>query len=70
LVVSVLVAMDYFIGVRLWNLYLALFLSSVLFLPFYKEIPKNELKRYFTVLALSIAAVGLISLKKPIYFSM
>ena len=65
-----LVLIEYFTSPRVWNLFLALFIASIFFVPFYKKLDKKEWIKYAIYLSLSVAAIIYISFKKPIYFSM
>ena len=64
------VTLDYFIGQKVWNLFLALFLSSILTIPIYRKLEKKEWAKYLVVLILSIIVTCIICSKKAIYFSM
>jgi len=70
LVALLIVALNYIIGERVWHLFIALFLISVAFIPFYRDLTKDDYKRYLFILILSLFIVVSISLKKPLYFSM
>jgi len=61
---------DYTVGMRTWNLFLALFLSSLLAIPLYRKLQAQEVKVYIVLLLISVAIVVAISFKKPLYFSM
>jgi len=64
------VTLDYFIGQKVWNLFLALFLSSILTIAIYRKLEKQEWAKYLVVLILSIIVTCIICSKKAIYFSM
>jgi len=64
------VTLDYFIGQKVWNLFLALFLSSILTIQIYRKVEKKECVKYLVVLILSITVAFIICSKKAIYFSM
>ena len=65
-----IILLNYFIGIRVWNQFLALFLSSILFIPLYKNIPTKDYIKFIITLILSLFIVAQISHKAPIYFSM
>jgi len=69
-VASLIVALNYFIGIRVWNQFLGLFLTSILFTPLYKTMSKEDYKKFTITLILALIITTLISLKAPIYFSM
>ena len=70
LVATVLVALDYFYTPRVWNLFLALFFVSVLFVPFYRKLEKTDWVKYITILTISVVLIIKISKLTPHYFSM
>jgi len=70
IVSAIVVTLDYTIGIRTWNLFLGLFLSSILVVPLYRNTQGKELKKYLAILLISIVIVTIISLKKPLYFTM
>ena len=70
LTAAILVTLEYFTSQRTWNLFLALFLASVFFIPLYRELDKKEWIKYFVILLFAISSVILISTHKPLYFSM
>ncbi len=70
LVASLIVALNYFIGIRVWNQFLGLFLSSILFTPLYKKLSKRDYIYFTITLIISLILTLQISSKAPIYFSM
>ena len=70
LVATALVALDYIYTPRVWNLFLALFFVSALFVPFYRKLDKTDWIKYITVLAVCIILIVTISKQQPHYFSM
>ena len=70
LVATVLVSLDYIYTPRVWNLFLALFFSSALFVPFYRKLEKADWIKYIIVLAISTILIIVISKLIPHYFSM
>jgi len=64
----IVVLLDYFSGMHLRNIFLALFLTSIIFVPFYRH--KFNKYLYIFLLFLSIFATFYILSQKPIYFSM
>ena len=70
LVATILVSLDYIYTPRVWNLFLALFFSSALFVPFYRKLEKADWIKYIIVLAISTILIILISKLTPHYFSM
>ena len=70
LVAAILVALDYFYTPRVWNLFLALFFVSALFVPFYRKLEKVDWVKYITVLTITIFFIITISKHTPHYFSM
>jgi len=69
-VASLIVALNYFIGIRVWNQFLGLFLTSILFTPLYKTMSKKDYIKFTITLILALIITIQISLKAPIYFSM
>jgi len=65
-----IVLFNYFIGIRVWNQFLALFLTTLLFTPLYKKFTTNDYKKFTIILIVTIFLIIQISLKSPIYFSM
>ncbi len=59
--------LDYAEGMRVRNLYLALFITSALFMPLYIGI-KNELKKYTALLIAVSLLTAAVLINKPIYF--
>ena len=70
LVATALVSLDYIYTPRVWNLFLALFFVSALFVPLYRKLEKDDWVKYTTVLAVSIILIVTISKHQPHYFSM
>ena len=70
LVATILVSLDYIYTPRVWNLFLALFFVSALFVPFYRKLDKTDWIKYTTVLTISIVLILTISNHTPHYFSM
>ena len=70
LVATTLVILDYIYSTRVWNLFLALFFISALFVPFYRKLDKIDWIKYATVLTASIILIVTISSHTPHYFSM
>ncbi len=70
LVATVLASLDYIYTPRVWNLFLALFFSSALFVPFYRKLEKADWIKYIIVLAISTILIIVISKHTPHYFSM
>jgi len=67
IVAFIIVLLDYFIGHHLRNLYISLFLTSVVFIPFYRS---SITFKYYIVLIVSFLISALILMQKAIYFSM
>ncbi len=70
LVALVSVGLNYTIGVRLWHMFIALFLVMVLTLPLFREIKESEWLKYSLILLFSLTLTVIITLHKPLYFSM
>ncbi len=70
LVATILVTLELLTSQRVWNLFLALFITSILFVPLYRELDKKEWARYLAILIVSTGAITIISSYKPLYFSM
>ncbi len=70
LVATVLVGLDYIYTPRVWNLFLALFFTSALFVPFYRKLEKVDWVKYITILTISTVLIIRISKLTPHYFSM
>ena len=70
LIATILVTLDYVYTQRVWNLFLALFLSSALFVPAYRELEKVEWIKYALIVAVSIILTISISNNTPHYFNM
>jgi hypothetical protein len=67
LVAFIIVMLDFFIGIHIRNIFIALFLTSVIFIPFYRN---NLGYNYYLVLFVSFLISWVILTRKPIYFSM
>ena len=66
-VALITVALDYFVGEHLRNLFLSLYLTSVIFIPIYR----NKIdKKYIIILMFSFAISLYILTLKPLFFSM
>lgn len=70
LVALMVVLLDFFIGVRLWHLFIALFFVTVATLPLFRELKQEDIKKYLLYLLLSLSFIAIITLHKPLYFSM
>ena len=70
LVATILVTLDYIYTPRVWNLFLALFITSTLFIPFYRELKKVDWIKYIVILTISLITIVTISSHTPHYFSM
>ena len=70
LVATILVALDYIYTPRVWNLFLALFLTSSLFVPFYRKLEKSDWIKYALIVTVSAIIIVTISSHQPHYFSM
>lgn len=70
LVAFVSVALNYFIGVRLWHMFIALFIVSIAAVPLYRSLSYKEIRPYLILLSVSFLIVAIISTKKSLYFSM
>lgn len=69
-VAVVAILLNYFIGVRLWHMFIALFLVCVAAVPFVRELKDEERKKYLFYLLFALTFVVIITLNKPRYFSM
>jgi len=67
---AILVSLDYFVGIRVWNLFLALFLTSIAFIPLYRKLNQKEWQIYISFFILALLTTLYISSKTPHYFSM
>lgn len=67
---TLIVLLNYFIGIRLWHQFIALFLASILFTPIYTKLTKEDYLKFTIILLLAFITVFIISIKSPIYFSM
>lgn len=70
LVAAVSVALDYSIGVRLWHMFVALFLTSIIATPLYRRLNEKEIKEFLALLFFAFLIVATVSAKKALYFSM
>ena len=61
---------NYFTGIRVWNQFLALFISSLIFIPLYRNITVSNYKKILFLSIVVFSFVTYISLQKPLYFSM
>ena len=64
------ILLNYFIGVRLWHQFLALFLVTILFTPIYRNLTNYDKKKLTIILLLSLTIAIYISTLKPLFFSM
>jgi hypothetical protein len=64
-----IVTLDYYLGVRLWHQFIALFVSSIIFTPLYTNVNKDY-KKFTIIIVISLIVLLFISIKNPIYFSM
>ena len=67
-VALIIVLLDYFVGVHIRNIFIGLFLSSIIFIPLYRNI-ENKIQ-YLLLFFLSILAVFKILSTKPMFFNM
>ena len=70
LVAALAVALNYFIGVRLWHMFIALFLTSIVSIPIYRKLSTIDYKKFIYTLLFTLTILVIISLKTPHYFSM
>ncbi len=61
---------NYFTGIRVWNQFLALFISSLIFIPIYRNLKSSDYKKIILLSIIVFSFVTYISLQKPLYFSM
>ena len=59
-----------FLGIRVWNQFLALFISSLIFIPIYRNLKSSDYKKIILLSIIVFSFVTYISLQKPLYFSM
>ena len=64
------VGLDYTIGVRLWHMFIALFLVMALTLPLFRGLKDREWLKYSLAVLFSLTLTVIITLHKPLYFSM
>ncbi len=69
-VATLVVALNYFIGVRLWHMFIALFLTSIVSIPIYRKLSTIDYKKFIYTLLFTLTILVIISLKTPHYFSM
>jgi hypothetical protein len=69
-VAVVTILLNYAVGVRLWHMFIALFLVSIVSVPFVRKIKEEERKKYLLYLLFALTFAVIITLYKPRYFSM
>ncbi len=69
LVALIAVLFDFYLGIKVQNLFSALFLTSLLFAPFYNNLTKEDWIKYSIILLFSIAVLIVIYTHKTLYFS-
>ncbi len=70
LVALLAVGLNFIIGVRVWHMFVALFLGTVLILPLFRKLKESDWQKYLLVVLLSLTLTVIITLHKPLYFSM
>ncbi len=64
------IGLNYFIGIRLWHMFIALFLVSIGSVAFTRKLEREYLRYYLLYLLLALSFAVIITGYKPRYFSM
>lgn len=64
------IVLNYIIGVRLWHMFIALFLVTLFALPLYRKFSVKDWRKFRIIVLLALTLTVIITLRKPLYFSM
>ena len=70
LVALLAVGLNFIIGVRLWHIFIALFLITALCVPLFRKLKREERQKYYIIVLFALTLTVIITLHKPLYFSM
>ncbi len=70
LVALLAVGLNFIIGVRLWHMFIALFLVTAFSAPLFRKLKREERRKYYIIVLFALTLTVIITLHKPLYFSM
>jgi len=70
LVALLAVGLNFIIGVRLWHMFIALFLVTAFSAPLFRKLKREERQKYYIIVLFALTLTVIITLHKPLYFSM